>query len=134
MKNLTNKIIAFFLLLCFAVTIVPLNTFHKHTHTHAEETHCDINDKVHSDDGCHFSLYHNQIEEKHCDHNAHILTYEIECEFCKVLNSQRDKSISIKEDVKYANHNLSILLTLQLSNYNQSHSDLNYNKGPPSIV
>ena len=60
MKNLTNQFIACFLLLCFSVTIVPLSFIHEHSHEHSEEIHCNINDEIHSDDACHFSLYHNE--------------------------------------------------------------------------
>jgi hypothetical protein len=133
-KNLSNQLIAFLLLLCFAVTIVPLNFIHEHSHSHSEEAHCDINDKVHSDDACHFSLYHNQLEEKHCDHNAHISDNDVECEFCKMLNSQRDNYLSHKEETKYAKHNISILLAVKFTHYNQSFSDLHYNKGPPNNI
>jgi hypothetical protein len=130
-KNLSNQLIAFFLLLCLTVTIVPLNTFHKHFHDHSEKHHCDINDKVHSDNACHFSLYHNQLEEKHCDHNAHFSGYEIECEFCKMLNSQRDNYVSLTEETKNVEQNISVLLAIKLSNHNKSFADLFYNKGPP---
>lgn len=132
MKNLTNQLIAFFLLLCFAVTIVPLNFIHEHSHSHSEEIYCDINDQVHSDDACHFSLYHNQLEEKHCEHKAHISENEIECEFCKMLNSQREIYLSLKEENQLAKHNFSILLALKFVHHNQSFSDLFYNKGPPA--
>ncbi len=134
MKNLTNQLIAFLLLLCFAVTIVPLNFIHQHSHSHLEEAHCEINDKLHSDDSCHFSLYHNQLEEKHCAHKAHFSENEIECEFCNMLNFQRENHIFIKEESKFAKHNFSILLAHKFTHHNQSFSDLFYNKGPPNNI
>jgi hypothetical protein len=133
-KNLTNQLIALFLLLCFAVTIVPLNFIHEHSHSHSEEVHCDINDKVHSDDACHFSLFHNQLEEKHCDHNAHISENEIGCEYCQMLNSQREIYLSLKEEAKYVKPNVSLILALKFTHHNQSFSDLFYNKGPPHTI
>ncbi|MDB4534522.1 hypothetical protein N9242_06580 [Vicingaceae bacterium] len=134
MKNLTNQLIAFFLLLCFAVTIVPLNTFHNHSHNHSEKTHCDINDEIHSDDACHFSLYHNQLEEKHCDHNAHFSDNDVECELCKMLNSQRDDYSILKQNNKLTQKHFSVLVALNLEHHEQSFSDLFYNKGPPNII
>ena len=71
---------------------------------------------------------HNQLEEKHCDHNAYISDNDVECEFCKMLNSQRDNYLSHKEETKYAKHNISILLAVKFTHYNQSFSDLHYNK------
>ena len=134
MKNLTNQIIAFFLLLCFVVTIVPLNFIHEHSHSHTEEIYCDINDNVHSEDACHFSLYHNQLEEEHCKHKAHISENEIECEFCKMLTSKREIDSSLKEETKHAKHNFSLLLALKFAHHKQSFTDLYYNKGPPSTI
>ena len=135
MKNLTNQLIAFLLILCFAVTIVPFNFIHEHTHSHAhaEESHCDINDKIHSDDACHFSLYHNQLEEKHCDHKAHISENEVECELCDMLNSQREHYTSLEDQAKFIQANYSVLLALKLEHHSKSHADLFYNKGPPKI-
>lgn len=129
-----NQIIAFILLLCFAVAIVPLNMVHDHSHDHSEKAHCDINDEVHSDDACHFSLYHNQLEEKHCTHKAHFSENEMECELCKMLNSQRDDHAFLKEESKFANRNLSVLVAITYTHHSQTHADLYYNKGPPCIV
>ena len=134
MKNLTNQFIACFLLLCFTVTIVPLNFIHEHNHEHAEETHCDINDEIHSDDACHFSLYHNKLTENHCEHKAHFIAYELDCEFCKVLNSQRDSYAILKQSNKQVQANYSKLVALNFEHHNQSFADLFYNKGPPFII
>ena len=134
MKNLTNQLIAFLLLLCYAVTIVPLNFIHEHSHNHSEEVHCDINDKVHSDDACHFSLFHNQLKEKHCDHNAHISENEIGCEFCEILNSQRVDYSILKENSKQTQRYFSVLVALNLEHHEESFADLVFNKGPPRNI
>ena len=131
MKKITNKIIACFLLLCFSVTIVPLNFLHEHDHT--EETHCDINDEIHSDNACHFSFFQSEFSESHCSHQAHITEYELDCEFCKILNSQRSSYAILKEDNKSIQQFFSVLVALQLEQHQQSFTGLVFNKGSPFL-
>jgi len=132
-KNLTNQFIACFLLLCFSVTIVPLSFIHEHSHEHSEEIHCNINDEIHSDDACHFSLYHNVLTESHCNHKAHFTDYKLDCEFCKMLNSQRDDYGIIKENNKQIREYFSVLIALNFEQHQQSFSELVFNKGSPVL-
>ncbi len=133
MKNIKNQLIAFSLLLCFAVTIVPLNFSHEHTHGHSEKSHCDKDDLIHSDDACHFSLYHNVLTENHCEHKAHFTDFELDCELCKILNNQRVDYAILKQQKKQIQANFSKLVALNFEQLQQSFSVLVFNKASPYL-
>ena len=134
MKNLTNQFIAGLLLLCFSVTIVPLNFLHEHSHEHlSEETHCELNDKIHTDDACHFTIFHNTITENHCSHKSHFTANELECDFCKNSTSQREVYTVLQNSDKLIQQYHSILIALQLEQHQQSFTGLIFNKGSPFL-
>ncbi len=80
-----KQFIAYFLLLCLAITLLPSNPFH----THEEEVHhCELNAELEKN-ACHVRVYHSEYQEERCEHNHHFSKASENCDFCKYISSRR---------------------------------------------
>jgi len=85
MRKRNEQLIAYFLLLCLSLTLLPSTPFH----SHEEASHlCEINEEL-EQNTCHVSVYHNEYQENHCEHNHHFSKSVEDCDFCEYVNSRR---------------------------------------------
>ncbi len=86
MRKRNKQLIAYFLLLCLSMTLLPSSAF---SHNHKEESHsCEINTELEKN-ACHLSVYHSEFQENHCEHERHFSKSTEDCDFCEYINSRR---------------------------------------------
>ena len=88
MKNPVKSYIAYFLLLCITVSIIPLNLFHHHE---SAEIICVNPESAEEQNPCHQVVFHSSnLQDVQCDHPMH-LDREVEhCEFCELLTTRHN--------------------------------------------
>ncbi len=85
MRKRNKQFIAYVLLLCLSITLLPINPFHNHE----EESHsCEINTELEKN-SCHLTVYHSESQENHCEHDHHFSKSSEDCEFCEYINTRR---------------------------------------------
>ena len=86
MKWQVKTFVAYFLLLCITVSIIPLNLLHHHER---EEIPCNPANLSEENDLCHQTIYHSfSFENIPCDHQCHIEKEQEHCEFCQLLTTR----------------------------------------------
>ncbi len=91
MKHLYKQIISYFLLLCIAVTIIPLTP----TQGYEDNSQCDLTNLAIENNPCHISCYHaNDLTKKRCNHNAHFIKERTE--FKNYIRLQREPYLFTK--------------------------------------
>ena len=86
MKNQVKTYIAYFLILCVTVSIVPLNLIHHHE---SFEIVCAELDPTEENNPCHQTLYHSaSFDDALCEHTTHLKKEVEDCEFCELLTTR----------------------------------------------
>lgn len=86
MMSQVKSLVAYFLLLCITVSIIPLNLLHHHEE---ENLVCDPTNLSKENDLCHQTIYHaDSIPDIQCDHHTHIDKDQDQCEFCQLLTTR----------------------------------------------
>jgi hypothetical protein len=73
-------------LLCFCLFVTNFSFYLKHSHS--SESLCHKSNSIIESDPCHIRLYHDVHSIKACEHTKHIRKQIVECELCKVLQTQ----------------------------------------------
>lgn len=85
MSDRNKQLIAYFLLLCLSITLLPLIPLH----SHEEDTHrCELNEDI-ENNLCHVTIYHSDYQDYQCDHDRHFSKTSEDCDFCEYLSSRR---------------------------------------------
>ena len=129
MNHIANRLISFLVLLCLSATVIPLNILHDHK----EVSHCDITNVAFENDPCHLSSYHaNTVQKLHCEHKSHVNKKQVECEFCKIVTSQRRAYIQSRHYSIVPISNTNEPLTFDDFFFLSSIPSVIFSRGPPA--
>lgn len=130
MKQQVKTIIAYFLILCVTVSIIPLNLLHHHDD---DQIACE-NGPADAENPCSPTLsFQAQSIDFECEHQTHLDREQEHCEFCKLLTTRHFTYLPAPFEWLDPSHELrEYTLWVPSGNIVSEPSDIS-NRGPPAV-